>query len=168
MGRLFVGFVRRAGWRRGAKAGACHLKAAGALSQNDRGRTNRLLVVRTRWKGLFLDSFKVVSLQAVQSLPTSPVTDARFFSTLEKEHIVLGEHLHASTTAWDKRGYQNFSRLSNFLFSRAVSEDVALRSTQATDHIHIPQLHFKEPLVSFICFKALWAFDRAFGTESSS
>lgn len=48
-GRLGVGIVQKGWVEEGTKPGACHLKIRRALSQNDDGWTDRLLVIRNRW-----------------------------------------------------------------------------------------------------------------------
>lgn len=61
------------GWvHQGTRAGACHLKIRRTCSQNDVGWTNRSLVRENRGTVLLWDTFKSVSLQAVQSHLTFP------------------------------------------------------------------------------------------------
>lgn len=137
----------------------------GLSSQSNKGPLakwwwpDRLLVIRSRWKDLFMDSFQVVFLQAVQSRLTFPVTN-KVPSHPGWYQIILGEHPQAGTVAWDKGCYQKFLLSDQSLFLLCSLRRLCC---QHRHWPHIPQPHRKEYTGLLSAFKPSWRLTAPLG-----
>lgn len=137
------------GWmEEGGKAGAFYLKVRRIFSQKADGWTNRCLVIRNKQTGLSGGSF--ISPQVVQSLLIFPVTSAKFHPLSRLYHILLGEHAHASTLAWDNSGYQKLLPRTTHLLP-LHSQEPSL-CCQHKLLAHSPEPCFKRMLVFLLVF----------------
>lgn len=134
----------------------------GLSSQSNKGPLakwwcpDRLLVIRSRWKDLFMDSFQVVFLQAVQSRLTFPVTN-KVLSHPGWYQIILGEHPHAGTVAWDKGCYQKLLLSDQSLFLLCSLRRLCYVVNTGTDHTFLSPVA-RSILVSFLLLNPLGAW----------
>lgn len=165
-------FLQSLGGSRSGKAFGGHC-AKGWIEEGDRGKglssqsnkgplakwwwPDRLLVIRSRWKGLFLDSFKVCFPTSCPEPTYLPNHQCKVLSHPGWYETILREHPHAGIVAWDKGCYRKLlpSEQPPFLPCSLRRLCYVVNTSYWPD---IPQPRFKELLVSFQLLSPLGAW----------